>query len=72
MRVDEWFASLDRAARKDVLQSLHCCRDIAEGNVTAQRSVKYLQAAWPHLRPLLQALDDDHYELKHAEGDTQA
>lgn len=70
MRVDEWFATLDRAERKQVLASLHAVRDVAEGNIAIQRARQYLEAAWPQLRPLLQALDDDHYELKQREGDT--
>jgi hypothetical protein len=69
MRVDEWFAALDRAERKAVLAALHCCRDVAEGNIPLQRARGHLEAAWEHLRPLLQALDDDHYELKQREGD---
>lgn len=69
MRVDEWFAALDRAERKQVLASMHAVRDVSQGNISIQRARQHLEAAWPSLRPLLQALDDDHYELKQREGD---
>lgn len=72
MRVDEWFAALDRAERKNVLAALHCVRDVAEGNVPSHRAGQNLKVAWTYLRPLLQALDDDHYELKRSEGDQSA
>jgi len=68
MIVDDWFKALDRAARKDVLVSLHSIRDVAEGNVPTHRAVQLIKTVWPHLRPLLNALDDDHYELKREEG----
>lgn len=72
MRVDEWFTALGRLDRKNVLAALHCVRDIAEGNVPSHRAVRHLEAAWPYLKPLLHALDEDHYEIKRAEGDTSA
>ena len=71
MLVDEWFRALDRSERKTVLVSLHSVRDVAEGNVPTHRAVQLIKTVWPHLRPLLNALDDDHYQLKLDDGDSR-
>jgi hypothetical protein len=69
MRVDEWFKTLDRGARKNVLAAMYRVRDVAEGDVPSHRAIQDLKGAWQYLKPLLHALDDDHYELKRNEGD---
>jgi hypothetical protein len=64
MKVDQWFSSLDREVRKQVLYALHMYRKLAEGNLRPQAAADYAQAHWPTLKGLLEALDDDHLALK--------